>query len=180
MWAQNSCCDSTAGPCKPRARSWPFARHTTRTELRCSNMFHASYMQIVSQKVVRGSLRCRWSRSLLVQTGFRSTQVGGGQWCIVKVIPAWTSAETGLWWIVEILSTRRGLMGSSGVWTSSPTLGSAQTAINYPIPLIVPAQEVAGVKKTALKHNSALPHDKSLHNLCSSSTRLLLSNAPYP
>lgn len=106
VWAQNSCCDSTVGPCKPCAPSWPFARHTTHTELRHGNMSHASYMQIISQKVVRGSPRCRWSSSLLVQTRFRCTQVGGGLWCTVKAIPIWISAEIGLWRIVEILSTR--------------------------------------------------------------------------
>lgn len=81
-------------------------------------------------------------------TRLRCAQVGGSPWC-TKAIPSWTSAEIGLWWIcgdpVHREFNPMGLMGSSETQTSSPALGSAQTAINNPIPLIVPAQEVAGM-----------------------------------
>lgn len=89
--------------------------------------------------------------------------------------------ETGLWtsclWRIQLW----GLTVSSGTQNSSPALGSAQTAINYPLPLIVPAQEVMGLQKTTRPCRLVL-HCPVIHPSETSGfhPRLQLSNVSIP
>lgn len=171
LWVDVSWLANTARACvgtqcllRQHCRTVPNPVHSAGTSQDTHNAYRAEtrqhvpcllHMQIISQKVVHRGLTSRWCTSLPVQSRLRCAQADGSPWCIIKAMPTWTSAETGLWWIhgdpIHWELNLMGLMGSSGTWTSSPALHSAWTDINYPIPLTVPAQEVAETQKTILK-----------------------------